>query len=112
MNTINLEKIAYSKDSYDKVVDRNFNQLIIPGVKDPTQTISLDDFFDLYDSVFLTIPKEGDIKSHRYILNRTSDYLDVKLAEDVDVDALLEEITMLRQELLDQQELVSQLINK
>ena len=52
------------------------------------------------DELFFDIPNEGDINSHRYILQREAEYLGVKFADDVDIQALLQEITDLRQQLL------------
>ncbi len=54
----------------------------------------------MYDELFFDIPKEGDIDSHRYILQREAEYLGVKFADDIDIQALLQEITDLRQQLL------------
>jgi hypothetical protein len=53
------------------------------------------------DELFFEIPREGEVNSHTYILNREAEYLGVTFAEDVDVQALLQEITDLRQQLLD-----------
>ena len=53
------------------------------------------------ETVNLVFPKEGDINSHRYILRREAEYLNVKLEDEIDVQALLDEITTLRQELLE-----------
>ena len=41
------------------------------------------------------------IESHKYILNKTAEYLGIKLSEENDIQALLNEITTLRSELLD-----------
>lgn len=112
MSTINLEKIVYDKDSYGKVIDNSFNQLTIPDVKEENIPLSIDDFFELYENIFITIPKEGEIKSHQYILNKTAEYLGVSFTEEVDIQALLDEITTLRNELLENQELVAELTKK
>jgi polyhydroxyalkanoate synthesis regulator phasin len=68
----------------------------------------VDDFFQLYEDLFYQIPKEGDTNSHRYILQREADYLGVSVSQD-DIQALLNEITSLRQQVLDLQTLSSQL---
>jgi hypothetical protein len=64
--------------------------------------MTVDDFFKLYEELFYQIPREGDINSHRYILEKEADYLGVNLNDD-DIQALLDEITNLRQEILDTQ---------
>ena len=64
-------------------------------------SFTVDDFFILYDDLFYQINPEGDVQSHRFILNRTAEYLGVKINEESNVQALLDEITLLKQELLD-----------
>jgi hypothetical protein len=64
-------------------------------------TFTLDDFFQLYNEIFLQIPKEGDADSHRYILNKEAEYLGININEQTDIQILLDEITSLRNELLD-----------
>lgn len=103
---IDLTKQVFKKSNFDKIIDRNFKSLA------PTQTnkeFTITDFFELYDSLFTQIPKEGEIESHRYIYNRTIEYLGIPSAEDVDIQALLNEITSLRQELLESNKTLAQL---
>jgi hypothetical protein len=58
--------------------------------------------------MFYQIPKTGDINSHTYILNKTIEYLGVRLADDASIQALLDEISGLRKQiLLDNQNLVN-----
>ena len=102
MSQIPVEKNVFSRD-FSRVVDVEFHAFGQNDGNSSVKAISLDEFFQLYEDFFYTIPKEGDAQSHRYILNRTTQYLGVKLADDIDVNALLEEITNLRQELLDTQ---------
>jgi hypothetical protein len=98
MSQIPVEKTVFNKD-LSKVINTQFRQL---GQTEGLGTeISLDDFFRLYDDLFYIIPKEGDINSHRYILNREAEYLGVGITDEIDIQALLDEITNLRQELLD-----------
>jgi hypothetical protein len=96
---ISFDKNIFSKDDFNKVVDTRFKQFI--GIQVAESNITLDDFFQMYEDLFFEIPKEGDIQSHRYILNKTADYLGVKISEENDIQALLDEITTLRGELLD-----------
>jgi hypothetical protein len=96
---IDLNKTVFRKNSFDKLVDKNFKSLVPPPASNTEFTIT--DFFELYESLFFQIPKEGDIESHRYILNKTASYLGVPVGDEIDIQALLNEITSLRQELLD-----------
>ena len=74
-------------------------------------SFSVDDFFELYDQVFYQIPTEGESNSHQYILQREADYLGVSISQD-DVQALLDEITSLRQQVLDAQTTINELTKK
>jgi hypothetical protein len=95
---IPVEHAVYNKERFSKVIDTQFTELVSETTVQPEVTI--EDFFALYDELFFTIPKEGDINSHAYILNREAEYLGVKFADDVNIQALLQEITDLRQQLL------------
>jgi hypothetical protein len=102
MSQIPIEKQVFDKNQFGKVINTEFTQLINQQVEIPTPTFTLDDFFTLYDQLFYQIPKEGDTNSHRFILQREADYLGVIIDQD-DIQALLDEITALRQQVLDAQ---------
>lgn len=106
MSQIPVEKTVFNKD-LSKVINTQFRQL---GQTEGLGTeISLEDFFRLYEELFYIIPKEGDINSHRYILNKEAEYLGVRIADEIDIQALLDEITSLRQELLDANKSLSEI---
>jgi hypothetical protein len=102
MSQIFIQKQVFDKDTFEKVVDTQFSQLINPLASDVAEPLTVDEFFKLYEEIFYQIPKEGDINSHRYILEKEADYLGVNLNND-DIQALLDEITTLRQTVLDTQ---------
>ena len=95
---IPVQREVYDKNRFSKVIDTQFRELNVTEPVAPEVTV--EDFFTLYDELFFDIPNEGDINSHRYILQREAEYLGVKFADDVDIQALLQEITDLRQQLL------------
>jgi len=95
---IPVQRAIYDKNRFPKVIDTQFRELNSPELVAPEVTI--EEFFALYDELFFSIPTEGDVDSHRYILQREAEYLGVKFADDVDIQALLQEITDLRQQLL------------
>jgi hypothetical protein len=95
---IPVEYAVYNKERFSKVIDTQFRELTTQTVIEPEVTV--EDFFALYDELFFLIPREGDINSHRYILQREAEYLGVKFADDTNIQALLQEITDLRQQLL------------
>jgi hypothetical protein len=103
MAKLNINKNVLSRD-INKVIDTEFRQLLKPQ---ETSTFDIEDFFALYEDLFYQIPKEGDVSSHTFILNKTTEYLGVKLADDVDIQALLDEITSLRQQLVDTQQIIT-----
>jgi hypothetical protein len=110
MSQIPIQKTVFDKDLFNRVINTQFNQLInqnaIQGEETPS--FSIDDFFSLYEQLFYQIPRDGEINSHQYILQREADYLGITINQD-DIQALLNEITSLRQQVLDLQTLSSQL---
>jgi phosphoribulokinase len=110
MSQIPIQKTVFDKDTFNRVINTQFNQLInqaaIQGEETPS--FSIDDFFNLYEQLFYQIPRDGDINSHQYILQKEADYLGITVNQD-DIQALLNEITSLRQQVLDTQTLVNQL---
>ena len=108
MSQIPIQRTVFNKNKFTKVVDIQFNQLINNQSVEETPSFTLNDFFQLYEDLFDQIPKEGDINSHQYILQKEADYLGVQIDKD-DVQSLLDEITSLRQEVLDSQTIINEL---
>jgi hypothetical protein len=111
MSKIPIQKTVFLKDDYLKVIDTQFNQLLRSETEEVTPSFTIDDFFQLYEDLFYQIPKEGDTNSHQYILRRESEYLGINVDTE-DIQALLDEITSLRRELLDTQQTINDLIKK
>jgi hypothetical protein len=108
MSQIPIQKTVFDKNLFNRVVNTQFSQLIEPQVVDEeVLSFSIDDFFNLYEQLFYQIPRNGDINSHQYILQKEADYLGIIVNQD-DVQALLNEITSLRQQVLDLQTFVNQ----
>jgi hypothetical protein len=58
--------------------------------------------------LFFTIPKLGDINSHEYLIKTSTDYIGVSQQTNDTIQALVEEVTSLRQENLGlQQQIIS-----
>jgi hypothetical protein len=95
----NIAKTSYPKSQYTKVIDNSFTQLVtIPEV--PPAPPTVDAFFELYNELFFDIPKEGEINSHTFLIEQSSEYLGKDpLSEEF--GALLEEVNSLRQQLLE-----------
>ena len=98
---ISIKKTVYQKDTFGKVIDRSFKSFVQPTAED--QQVTLEQFFSDYDSLFLEIPAEGDIQSHTYLINKSSELVDFE-KDTTDIQPLLDEITHLRNQILDYQE--------
>jgi len=111
MEQINLNKQVYDKNQYQKVIDTSFTQLVSVTsslVTSSTPPITVDQFFQYYQDLFYIIPKLGDVNSHEYLIKTSTDYIGVSQQTNDTIQALVEEITSLRQENLDlQQQIIS-----
>jgi hypothetical protein len=106
-----LNKTVFDKNTYGIVIDTQFRQLLNQNVEPETPEFTIEDFFQLYENLFNSIPDEDDINSHRYILQKEADHLGVSINPD-DVNALLAEITSLRQQIVDSQQIIKDLTKK
>jgi hypothetical protein len=106
-NIINLEKEIFDKNKYPKIIDIEFTQLIN---REQTQTESqtVDDFFDLYNTLFFDIPIDGDLNSHKELIKRSTEYVGETQNTD-EIDLLLDEINQLRLELLEARQIIDEL---
>jgi flagellar biosynthesis/type III secretory pathway chaperone len=104
-----INKTGYDKFQFEQIVDNQFTQLVPATTASVAQTIDVNQFFQAYDNLFFQIPKLGDSKSHQYLVNKSSNYIDENAISE-EVQALLEEITQLRQEnlVLQQQVIILQ----
>ncbi len=95
----NLVNTVFAKNQYNTVIDTTFTELIQPQSQDPTQpaTITVAEFFDYYDSLFFEIPKFGETNSHEYLIKTSSEYVQAEFTDST-IQALLDEITQLRDE--------------
>tara|TARA_R110002153_G_scaffold154202_1_gene306271 strand:+ start:183 stop:530 length:348 start_codon:yes stop_codon:yes gene_type:complete len=96
---VNLNKDVFAKQQYEKVIDTSFNQLIEPdSVIAVEQLPTVDEFFEDYSALFFQIPKTGD-NSHETLIISSTDYIGFQPLND-EIQALTEEITSLRLQLL------------
>jgi hypothetical protein len=98
MAEYSLNRTVFNKAAYEKTIDTSFSQVSIPPP--PLEdTITVTEFFNLYDTLFYDIPTEGDVNSHTYLVTKSGEYINADQTNE-DVQALLDEITILRQDLL------------
>lgn len=98
---IKLGKQGFVRNSYVNTIDTTFTQLIPPPppVED---VITVEEFFDLYNTLFYEIPSFGDVNSHQFLIQTSADYIDFD-ANQEEILALRAEITDLRRQLLEAQ---------
>jgi hypothetical protein len=105
MANYTLNKTVYNSNQYKKVIDTSLTQYVTPPpVED---TITVEEFFNYYGKIFYDIPAEGNINSHAYLVKTSGDYIQTSTSNE-EVQLLLDEITSLRQQLLNANQ---QLIN-
>jgi hypothetical protein len=93
-----LNRTVFNKDAYENTIDTSFSQVSLPPP--PLEdTITVTEFFNLYNAIFYDIPAQGETNSHAYIVAKSGDYINADQINE-DVQALLDEITVLRQDLL------------
>tara|TARA_B100000497_G_C7249688_1_gene179334 strand:- start:69 stop:440 length:372 start_codon:yes stop_codon:yes gene_type:complete len=97
-NNIKIQKTVYTKDSFGKVVDREFKSFITE--EEETSVKTVEQFFKDYEELYLDIPLEGEGKSHKYLIERSSELVEIQEAL-LDIQPLLDEIAELRDQLLE-----------
>lgn len=96
---VELIKEVYGVNTYRKVIDTEFSQLITREDPDEDE-ITVEKLFRLYDSLFYQIPLTGESPSHEYLVKRSQEYLGGSVLTNNE-KALIEEINSLRQQLLE-----------
>ena len=100
---VDLIKDVFSKAQYIKTINTDFNELGVTTIREDLQNqITVEDFFNYYNELFYDIPSEGEINSHRYLVEQSGGYINFNEINE-EIEALREEITQLRQELLQSQ---------
>ena len=98
---VKLVKEVYGRNTYTKVIDTSFTELYTPVTASALAAqVTVDGFFDLYNELFFDIPATGEVNSHEYLVARSTEYLGGGVLSDNE-KALIEEINLLRQQLLE-----------
>lgn len=98
---VTLVKEVYGRNTYTRVIDTSFTELYVPATASlATPTITVEEFFDLYNDLFFEIPPTGEVNSHEYLVKRSTEYLGGGVLTDTE-KAYIEEINSLRQQLLE-----------
>lgn len=102
-----LSKTLLNKKEVSKVINLDFTTFSQPTTEQDTDTIQ--ELFRLYDKLYLEIPLQGP-QSHEYLIEESSKL--VSITQDLDIQPLLDEISELRQRLLDANEEILNLENQ
>jgi len=99
---VNLTKQVFEKRQYDRTINTSFTQLVSPTL-DPTGSNlpTVDQFFDFYNQLFFDIPKFGEVNSHEYLIKTSQEYIGATAVITDELQALIDEVTELRQANLD-----------
>jgi len=98
---LDLNKETFDKNKYVKTIDVEFEELGVNSISQDIQnTPTIEDFFALYDELFYEIPEQGENQSHEFLVKKSSEYINFD-QENEEIQALREEITQLRKDLLD-----------
>lgn len=100
MEKIELLKDVYINKSYSNVIDREFKEFDATTYTTAQRRPTVEEFFAMYDELFYDILKEGDSNSHRVLLDKSAKYLGVNVSTN-NIQALIDEVTSLRQQILD-----------
>lgn len=100
--SVNFSRQVFNKQKFQNTVDTQFTQLVqIPDETffDPSLA-TVEDFFIIYDNLFFDIPQLGEANSHEFLIKQSTEYIGFKEQNET-IQALLDEITELRQENLE-----------
>ena len=98
---VKLVKEVYGRNTYTRVVDTSFSELYTAVTASAAPAdISVEVFFDLYNTLFFQIPATGEVNSHEYLVKRSGEYLGGGVLSDNE-KAYIDEINSLRQQLLE-----------
>lgn len=105
-NTVDFVPKVYRRKDVQSVLDRAFREFGQIEEEQDSKT-SIEQFFRSYEDLYYLIPATGSVNSHQYLVEKSSElYTPEQVA--VDIQPLLDEITLLRsQSVSDQQTIIS-----
>lgn len=107
-----LIRNVFNKQQFENTVDVEFSQLATPlAVTSAESNLTVAEFFQQYQNLFFEIPKEGSVDSHQYLIQTSQNYVG-NIQSDEQLQALVDEINSLREQLVTQQDIITQLLQK
>lgn len=105
-NTVDFVPKVYKRKDVQSVLDRAFREFGQIEEEQDSKT-SIEQFFRSYEDLYYLIPATGSVNSHQYLVKKSSELYTPEQAA-VDIQPLLDEITLLRsQSVSDQQTIIS-----
>lgn len=105
---IDTRKNVFNKDQYSKTIDTSFKEFGVTTISDDLQSQpTVEQFFELYNQLFYEIPPNGEINSHEFLVQQSGEYINFE-ANSEEIQALQNEISNLREELLNSQIQIAQ----
>lgn len=103
--SVEFEQRVYEKQPFNEVVDRSFKEF----AQRPTASArTVEEFFQDYEDLYFQIPASGSTHSHQYLIEKSSELY--KLPEEVlDIQPLLDEITVLKNQVIQDQQRIAEL---
>lgn len=106
---IAFEVLGVSRKDLDIVSNREFSEFGVKEVVQEDKTV--EQFFQDYSDLFYKIPAEGDINSHKFLIERSSQLVKVEQVFE-DIQPLLDEIANLKNQALQDRQTIVELNNQ
>ena len=105
---VDTRKNVFNKDQYSKTIDTSFREFGVTTISDDLQSQpTIEQFFELYNQLFYDIPPTGETNSHEFLVQQSGEYINFE-ANSEEIRALQDEISNLREELLNTQIQIAQ----
>jgi hypothetical protein len=109
MTSFPLSKQVFQKKAFNDTINTTFTELTSSIVVSTASLLpSISEFFDYYQGLFYQIPKFGETNSHQYLVLTSQEYIGSETGGNAVIDALISEVTVLRQENLELQQQLAQ----
>ena len=107
--TIKIQREAYRRDQVSVALDTSFTSYLPPTVEVDNDTV--ENLFRLYNTLFYSIPVQGETNSHEYLIKNSSSLVNFDQTT-TELQPLLDEIAQLRQQLLNANQEILDLQNR
>ena len=95
---IRIQKTVLNKGEFDRAVDTSFKTFVDP----PSELgeITIAEFFNLYEKLYFDIPVDGEVNYHKFLVIESGKLVNLE-QDTTEIQPLLDEITTLRERILD-----------